>query len=265
MDAKSAVKGYVLGPRPLIQPRGGVEASITTGFGTAVGQGALIMYRHAVDVDRPRLNLLGKAQSSPQILREDGRCQPVLGVVGDANGLLLGLDVHDRNSGSERFSLVNVHVGGDVVDDNGPQPRVAALLRLRISVEDGGAALCGIRDELLVLLSGSAADENGGFAVGWEHGGDCGGQLLSEGVLDGLVDEDSLRGHADLAAVDEGAEGAVLGGKIQVGVLPHDGGGLAAQLQYNGLEMLSCQLGNGSADLGAAGKIDLLDARVGDE
>lgn len=79
------------------------------------------------------------------------------------------------------------------------------------------------------------------------------------------MNQDALGRHADLAAVEEGAEGALEGGVVEVGVLPDDGGGLAAELEEDGLEVLARQTADDAADAGGAGEVDLLDGRLGDE
>ena len=54
------------------------------------------------------------------------------------------------------------------------------------------------------------------------------GELLGER----LVDEDPVAGHADLAGVHEDGEGGGVDRVVHVGVVQHDHGVLAAQLQY---------------------------------
>ena len=209
-----------------------------------------------------RLDALGEAETGPQVLGEDGSGQSVLGVVGDAQGLLLGLDLDQAHRRAERLGLVDVHLGRDLGDDNGPHAGLGRLGGVEVAGEDRGALAHGVVEQLLDLVDGAAVDKHGRVAAGGEDGLDGGGELLLELGADLLVHQDPLGAHADLAREQEGAQDALLGGEVQVGVLPDDGGGLAAQLEHDGLQVLAAQAADDAADGGAAGEVDLADGRV---
>ena len=61
-------------------------------------------------------------------------------------------------------------------------------------------------------------------------------ERLDEGVLDGLVDEDALRGRAALAREVEAAHDGRVRGLVEVGVGEHDLRAVAAQLEHAVLE-----------------------------
>ena len=90
-------------------------------------------------------------------------------------------------------------------------------------------------------------------------------ELLLELGADVLVNQDALSRHADLAGVEEGTEGALHSGVVQIGILPDNGGGLATELEEDRLEVLTSKLADDASDEGAAGEVDLLDIRVGDK
>ncbi len=74
-----------------------------------------------------------------------------------------------------------------------------------------------------------------------------GDQLLGQRVGDLLVREDEPGRHADLALVEPGAERTRRGDAVEIGIVEHDHGVLAAELELHLLEMLAGEL----ADAGA--------------
>ena len=228
-------------------------------------QVGLVVNRHVVDVNATGLDALGHAEGGPQVLGEDGSRQSVLGVVGDAQGLLLRLDLDQAHRGAERLGLVDVHLGRDLADDDGAEAGRGGLGGVEVADEHVGALADGVVEQLLDLLDGGAVDEYRRVLLGGEHDLDHVGQLLLELGADLLVHQDALSAHADLAGEQEGAEGALLGSEVQVGVLPDDGGGLATQLEHDGLEVLAAEAADDAADRRAAGEVDLADGRVLDQ
>ena len=206
----------------------------------------------------PSLNLLGDSQTGRQVLREDGRAETVLGIVGNLNRFFLAVDDDERDGGAEGFGLVYIHVLRDAVDEDRPHARVGTFLRVQVSGQDLGALGQGLFYELLVFLYWWRGHEDGRRrlrAVELVHGGLEG---LAEGLGDGGVDEDALGRHADLPAVQEGAGGAAFGGGGEVGVFEDDGGGLAAEFHEDGLQVLAGLGGDDAAYGGAAGVVDFL-------
>jgi hypothetical protein len=72
-------------------------------------------------------------------------------------------------------------------------------------------------------------------------------------------------GDAGFAVVAERGEPETGRDRVQVGVVQDDGGGLAAQLQADALELLARDRSDSAPGRGRAGEGDLADAGVGDE
>lgn len=100
------------------------KATEATALPTTVGQYRLIVNGQRVDVNGtksdhvsrgihnlgsesrrdpnlPRLDLLRDSQPAEQVSCEYGTCQAVLGVIGECNGVLLGVDDQQRHSRAE--------------------------------------------------------------------------------------------------------------------------------------------------------------------
>ena len=72
--------------------------------------------------------------------------------------------------------------------------------------------------------------------------GGLGREPLDEVVVDALVHEVPAGGHADLALVEERPAGGQADRLVDVGVVEHDQGRVAAQFQVGALEVLAGQL-----------------------
>jgi hypothetical protein len=94
----------------------------------------------------------------------------------------------------------------------------------------------------------------GGVADG--ERGDLGDELLGELGLDGAVDQDAVGGHADLALVDVPAEDRRVDGVVDIGVVEHDQGAVAAEFEDGALEVPGADGGDVAADLVRAGEGD---------
>ena len=81
-----------LTPQKFLQPLRGIESPKTTHLDPPVRQRGLIMNRHTIDMYGPALHPPRDLQSSPQILREDRAREAVLGVIGQHDGLGVGVD-----------------------------------------------------------------------------------------------------------------------------------------------------------------------------
>lgn len=241
------------------------------------------MNTHAVDVNRtkrsisqrisnrpiraknsPAFNLLRNPQGPCKVLGEDRSGETVLGVIGDPHRLLLALDWDQADTRAKALRPVQLHLLLHALHNNRAQPRLRDLARLGVlllalvvAVHDLGALGHGILDELPVLLDGRALHE---------HGRGARVELLEEALQRGaellddvLVHEDALGRHADLAAVEEGAQGCLHGSHLDVRVIEHDGARLAAELHQAWLQRLAGRRGDDGADAGAAGEVDLAD------
>ena len=81
-------------------------------------------------------------------------------------------------------------------------------------------------------------------------------------VVDVLVDEHPRAGAAHLPLVEQDADLHAFDGLLPGGIGEEDVGGLAAQLQGRGDQLLGRRFGDGVAHLGGAGEAQLAEARV---
>ena len=88
------------------------------------------------------------------------------------------------------------------------------------------------------------------------------GEPLQVLVCNGLEHDVPPRGHADLALMQERAPGPRGGGDVEVGVVEHDEGVVAAQLQRDPLEGTAGRRAHLTADGRRAGERDHRDVRV---
>ena len=91
------------------------------------------------------------------------------------------------------------------------------------------------------------------------------GQPGRERVGHDGVHHDPLRRHADLALVQEGAERCGPHRLVEVGVVQHQHGGLAAEFEDGRLEMARRGLGHDPADPCRTGEVDAPHGTVGDQ
>ena len=84
-------------------------------------------------------------------------------------------------------------------------------------------------------------------------------------VRDRALDDDPARGHADLALVQERAEGRCVDRVLEVGVGEDDQRVVAAELEHDPLELPAGRLGELAAGAGRAGEVEPAHVRVLDQ
>jgi len=90
------------------------------------------------------------------------------------------------------------------------------------------------------------------------------GELAGETVGNGVVNDDALRRHADLAGVHERAEGSGTHRVLDVGVLKDNERRLAAEFEQHRLEIARRYLGDDAADARRAREVDAAHRRMRD-
>ncbi len=205
----------------------------------------------------------------------DGSGEAILGVVGDAKGVIEAGGFDDGEKRAEDFFLRDAGGGGDVSDDSGgDEVAVGGGVDGVAAGEDAafGAANGDVVEETLV---GGGVDDGSGvgvvFGEAGDDAGDALGEAVAEGVIDGLFDDDAGTGGALLAVEAEGRGGDAFDGEIEVAVSVDDDGVLAAELKDGALEEALARLGAGGAlvdfeaDLLGAGECDEVDFGVLDD
>lgn len=108
-----------------------------------------------------RLDLSRHAQSPEEVTREHRRGQAVLGVIGQCDSVVFGVDFDQGNGGSEGFCRVEVHVLGDAVHNQGPHAVGVGFEGGGVAEEHGGALGDGVRDEFLVPFNCGRGNKDG--------------------------------------------------------------------------------------------------------
>src|SRR6266511_3807233 len=192
-----------------------------------------------VDPDGAGAQPLGDLDGPGGVAAPDGAGQPVVGVVGDRDRLLVAVERDHRQHRPEDLLLGDACRGVDVGEDGG-RVVVAALVPL-----DGDAVAAG--DQLGALLLADAhvalhpfellggdqrAHVGGRLARGAD--GDALGDLDQAGdhlVVDRPGDQQAAAGGAHLALVEEDRVDGAVDREVEVGVLQDDVGRLAAELE----------------------------------
>ena len=85
------------------------EAAVARGLDAAERHLRLVVHGRAVDVADAGLDPPGDLERARDVAAEHRRGQAVLGVVGDAHGLVDAVDADDRHDRAERFLGVDAH------------------------------------------------------------------------------------------------------------------------------------------------------------
>ncbi len=222
-----------------------------------------------VDRDRPRLEPFGEPGGPLPAPRPDRGRQPVPAVVGQGHGLFGRVEGHDRQGRPERLLGHDLHGVVDTVEDR----RLEEIAGKRGDPvppdKDRGRPWPGRRRCASSTMSSWAAVAMGPMSTPASSGSPT---LTSASELDDpgrerpddlAVDIGALDRAAALAAVHEGRPDGAAGGPLEVGVLEHDHGVLAAELEGHVGQVPAAELHDPPADPDAAREHDGLDVRVG--
>ncbi|MDL1901135.1 sigma-70 family RNA polymerase sigma factor, partial [Anaerolineae bacterium CFX9] len=202
---------------------------------------------------------------------EDARGQALRYGVLERDGLLDGLVLHHVQDGREGLGLDD---GRAVVDlhDGGLHERAPAERRLEhlAAVDDLAALTLRGLERLLVVAHGGLVDQRPHQRLRIEGVADghllvVGHELVQEGRVDALVDDQPARGGAALARRAHGAEERGRQRSAQVGLVGDDQRVVAAELQDGAAEPLAHDLADVAAELGRARRADQSEARVLDD
>jgi len=108
------------------------------------------MNGHVVNVNCSTVNLLGDAQPSGQVLREDRGGKTVFGVVCDLDGIGFVFVGEQDDGGAEGFGVVDVHFFGYALDDDGSHSCLGVCRVIWLAAIDGFGA--GLELKLVVRL-----------------------------------------------------------------------------------------------------------------
>ena len=214
-----------------------------------------------VDAQVARLDGARDAETASEVGGEDRAGEPVLGVVGQLDGVRLVVEGHDGDDGPE--DLLAPDPGRGVLDgDDGRRDPPARTARGRAG--EGDLHLVEEAPHRVALASGDQRTHLAGLVGGIEHPHalDGGLQVGEELVVGGALDQDARARAAVLAGVVEDGPGCGGGRGRQVGVGEDDVAALAAELQGDPLDLLGTAGHHLLADRGGAGEADLAHERV---
>ena len=223
----------------------------------AEGELNLCPDRRCVDINDARLQLVDGSEGAVDVVRVDGQREAVSGVVGDLDGLLKGIHRDDRDAGAEDLLLRDPH-GGVYLAEDGRGVEIAVVQPIlgqhAASSEDPGPlglADLGVRIHALELVGvddGTQLDVRLEAVPDLERFGTR-HQLLLHVAQHLSLHDQARAGGAPLAGRAEAAPDRAVEHQIQVGVVHHDDGVLAAHLQRDALEVAAAGLGDEAAHL----------------
>jgi len=191
----------------------------------------------------------------------------VVGVVTNADGVSLILELGDSNDRTEDFLLGDLHVRGDIGEDGGLDE--VALGTVAVTTKsDGGTLLLSVVDVLHNTVELELGDLGTLEGVTLEGVAELvlSGTLLEasdELVVNALLDQQARTGAAALAVVEEDTEVSPGDSVVDIGVLEDNVGGLATELKSN---LLQVRLGSGlqdhTANESGTSEGDLVDVHV---
>ena len=217
-----------------------------------------------VDVQQPRAQAVAERQRAADRLREHTRRQAVFVAVGEIDCLVFGGESGDRSDRAEHLFVEGAHAGLHTREDGRP-------VEWTVEGAAGGKLGAGgdrILDDAVDAIDLRTADDRAERHLPRGRVADrqmlrLGDELLGQRIGDLLVRDDEAGGHADLPLVEPGAESYCRGDPIEIGVLKHDDGVLAAELELHFLEMLASKLADAAADRARSRERDHRDVGIG--
>ena len=188
-----------------------------------------------VDADHAAFQCFCHAPAAVDIVAVEVCCQPVRGVVGNADGVFFGFKGNDGRQRPEGFVLAELGIGGNAGDQRGLNEAAAPFVALATGDDPGALAQC-IFQMLHDFIGGAPVDKgslgNAFFkAIAYFHGFDGNLEFLHKGIVDAFLYQETVHAHAGLAGVAKLAGHGAFHGFIQVGIVEHQKGGVAAQFQ----------------------------------
>src|SRR2546421_2340689 len=212
----------------------------------------------------PRAQALGHPQDAGTLLGPHARAQAVRRVVRLLHGLLGSAEGEDRQNRPEDLLLRDAIALRHVREDRGREP--VALLRQTAGRLVDLRSLLGARcDQLLDLVQLLFGVDRADVGVLVERiadaeRGEAALQLLDDGLVDRLLDEQTRAGAADVTLVEVDAVDDALDRLVERGVVEDDVRRLAPELERELLAGAGKLALDRLAHLGRAGEGDLVDA-----
>src|SRR5271157_858503 len=209
-----------------------------------------------VDVGDAGVEVANGGEGLVHIFGVESRRQSVFDAVGDFDGVFEVVAGDDRNNWAKDFFLRDAHFGVDVGEDGGlhkPAVLVIAFIKAIAAAEQLCAfvfADLDVAEVGLELLFVDGWPHLGGFveAVAYFQLFRASYVALDEFAVNAFLDDDAAGGGATLAGGAESAPEAALDGEVEVGVVEHDHGILAAECERAVFETLGRDAADDAAD-----------------
>src|SRR6266516_6023578 len=223
-----------------------------------------------VDPDDAGLELAGNIKRTLGVRAPDTGGKPVLSVIGDPDRLLDGLAADHRKHRAEDFLARDRHAVVDVDEDRRLYPEAALELR-------SGRHVAAVCQSGALLLAGYDVPQDAVEGLSRNDRSEVGGEIernpdrdrpgavnqaLDELVVHAAQHDDPGTRLTSLALIHQAAEQSAVHGDIQVCVVEHDAGSLAAKLQGQALHVARGLPHDLSADGRRPGEGDLPDVRM---
>lgn len=197
----------------------------------------------------------------------DSSGETVVGVVAQVDDLLLILELGDGADGTEDLLLHDLHVGADVAEDGRLDEVALVTVSLTTGLECGTLLLAGLdvaHDAVILKLADLGTLES--LVVERVTDLVLGGTLLEGGqelVVDALLNEDTGTGAAALTVVVVDTKVDPADGLLDVGIVEHNVGRLAAKLKGDLLQVgSSSSLHDLATDNGRSSEGNLVNIHV---
>lgn len=221
----------------------------------------------AVDPHGTGLEGVGDTDGGVEVGGVHGSGETVGGLVTSLDDLFLGLELGDGAHGAEDLFLHDLHVLADTGEDGGLDEVSLLTVSLTTGLELGTRLLAGldvVHDSVVLELADLGTLEGVGGEWVTDH---VLLRSLSEGldelVVHARLHVDAGSGTAALTVVEKDTEVDPRDGVLDVGVVEHNVGRLATELEGDLLEVgLGRGLENGSADNGGTSEGNLVDVHV---
>ena len=222
---------------------------------------------HVVDHHRAGFDLLGHRFAATTVGGPHTGSQPEVAVIGQANGLLVGVERRHRQHRAEGFLLDDAHVRRHIGQQRRrvevwPQfgqalsaPQQARAMQYRVShmlVHNAQLALVDERPHFDLRPNSVAHTQLGDLVTA----------SFEELLVEAAMNVTALDRKARLAGIHERAPQGAAGSNVHVGIVEHDHGIFAAQLQHDRQQLSRRGFSHAFAGGNAAGEDELVDGRI---
>src|SRR3954467_6195762 len=214
-----------------------------------------------VRADDADLHLFRDAEDAADVAAVEVAGEAELGVVGELDHLVLAFEANEWRHRAEGLFVGNDHLGRDVRDHGRLEEEAAA--RMSFPSENHPCTLAErIGDARLALLPALLVDQRsdhharlgaGAYLEAFHLLGELGGEL----VVAGGLHVDAVRADAGLARVAVFRGECAFHRRVEVGVVEHDEGRVAAELERELLDGVRALAHEHAASLGRAGEREL--------